>query len=200
MLAVSFCCLSYHLHKNLYDVNCELLWLGPALPVSPFVFICNAYILIFFIGYAARLSAHYEPGLGYWIGASDHKQETVFQWTNGRGVTFTSKLHCFLCSISRCSARGPADRLDRQLALISDDELPSPSPRPARRGFPRVCLHSVHLIRRGAIVKRIVMPTGSSLKLHKANTRSPFGARRCFACHSSPCCHPYYRLSASSRF
>ena len=37
-------------------------------------------------------SQHFEPGRSYWIGASDQKQETVFEWSDGRPFNYASEL------------------------------------------------------------------------------------------------------------
>lgn len=38
------------------------------------------------------ISAHYEPSKSYWIGGSDQKQETVFEWSSGATFNHESKL------------------------------------------------------------------------------------------------------------
>ena len=39
----------------------------------------------------SSFSAHYEPSKSYWIGGSDQKQETVFEWSSGATFNYESK-------------------------------------------------------------------------------------------------------------
>ena len=36
-------------------------------------------------------SANFESNKSYWIGASDQKQETVFEWSDGQPFNYASK-------------------------------------------------------------------------------------------------------------